>query len=186
MRKVSDYAGELVVIYLGKEAVGGSFIYCEGKRPRLYSQGILHNDKELLRRGVGTAVYLCSFDHLAKKGFGEVHMGWSRAVLSDGSLYFKERFGFRIEETSAHGHFLECANPSEAVNECLNRMGLVHYRRGNTRAAVFNLNTGGSIDKVLEQKQAQAIRLDLDGVDVIDSNQSRSRAFYPNRKENLG
>jgi len=178
LSRVSGNQGELIMIYLGKEAVGGSFIFYEDDRPRLFSQGVLRNDKELMRRGVGTAIYLCTFDYLSKKGCREVHMGWSRAVLSDGSLYFKQRFGLKFEETSVIGHFLRYSNASEAAKECLQHMGFVHYRHGKTKAALFMKNVTAATNAVLMKKQAQVDALGLDGVDIIDLSQSGPRKVY--------
>ena len=182
MSKVRANRGELIMIYLGKEAVGGSFIFYEDGRPRLFSLGVLPNDKDLMRRGVGTAIYLCSFDHLSKNGFREVHMGWSRAVLSDGSLYFKQRFGLKVEETSVIGHFLRYSNASEAAKECLKHIGFIHYRHGKTKAALFRKNVTAGSDTVLLQKQAQVEALGLDGIDVIDLSQPGLPAFHRESK----
>lgn len=180
MSRVRADQGELIMIHMGRDAVGGSFIFYEDGRPRLFSQGVLRNDKDLMRRGVGTAIYLCSFDHLSKNGFRGVHMGWSRAFLSDGSLYFKQRFGLKVEETSVIGHFLRFSNASEAAKECLKHMGFIHYRHGKTKAALFRKNVTADSDAVLFQKKAQAEALGLDGVDVIDLGQSGP--FTPYRK----
>lgn len=182
MSKVRANRGELIMIYLGKEAVGGSFIFYEDGRPRLFSLGVLRNDKDLMRRGVGTAIYLCSFDHLSKNGFREIHMGWSRAVLSDGSLYFKQRFGLKVEETSVIGHFLRYSNASDAAKECLKHMGFIHYRHGKTKAALFRKNVTAGSDTVLLQKQAQVEALGLDGMDVIDLSQPGPPAFHRKSK----
>ena len=182
MSKVRANRGELIMIYLGKEAVGGSFIFYEDGRPRLFSLGVLRNDKDLMRRGVGTAIYLCSFDHLSKNGFRNVHMGWSRAVLSDGSLYFKQRFGLKVEETSVIGHFLRYSNASDAAKECLKHMGFIHYRHGKTKAALFRKNVPAGSDTVLLQKQAQVEALGLDGMDVIDLSQPGPPAFHRKSK----
>jgi hypothetical protein len=157
--------------------VGALFFYEDG-RPRLFSQGILRNDKDLMRRGVGTAIYLCSFDHLSKNGFRDVHMGWSRAFLSDGSLYFKQRFGLKVEETSVIGHFLRYSNAAEAAKESLKHMGVIHYRHGKTKAALFRKSVKADPDTVLLQKQAQVETLGLDGLDVIDLSQSGPHAGY--------
>ncbi len=182
MSKVRANRGELIMIYLGKKAVGGSFIIYEDGRPRLFSLGVLPNDKDLMRRGVGTAIYLCSFDHLSKNGFREVHMGWSRATLSDGSLYFKQRFGLKVEETSVIGHFLRYSNSSEAAKECLKHMGFIHYRHGKTKAALFRKDVTTGSDTVLLQKQAQVEALGLDGIDVIDLSQPGPPAFHRKSK----
>jgi len=178
MSRVRSNQGELIMIHMGKDAVGGSFVFYEDGRPRLFSQGVLRNDKDLMRCGVGTAIYLCSFDHLSKNGFSDVHMGWSRAVLSDGSLYFKQRFGLKVEETSVVGHFLRYSNASDAARECLKHMGFIHSRHGKTKAALFRRNVKADADKVFLQKQAQVEALGLDGLDIIDLRQSGSRKRY--------
>lgn len=186
MSKVSGASGELLVIRMGARVVGGSFIVREHGRPRLYSQGILGNEKELMRRGVGTAIYLCSLDHLTDRGFDDVHMGWSRAFLGDGSLYFKQRFGFRVADTSEIGHFLKCPDPSEAGREWLRHMGVVHYRRGETRALLFGDALSGDSDSVFRQKRIQAEALGLNAFDIVAPNQAGAGNLVESGRRKVG
>lgn len=160
--------GELVVIRMNGKPVGGSFIVYDGDQPRLYSEGVLNNDKELLRKGVGTAIYLCSFDYLAAQGFTSVHMGRSRALLSDGVLYFKQRFGLHITGCSLTGHFFKCTNPSNAAAAFLHNTGLIHFRGNRKSAASFVSDSLADPSDVLAEQQRQASDMGLDGVEVVD------------------
>ena len=168
MSRVKHDKGELVMIYRGNDAVGGSFVVQEKGRPRLYSQGVLQNDKNLFRLGVGTAVYLYSFDHLADCGFDEVHMGWTRALLSDGSLYFKQRFGFLVRESSEIGHFFNSASVTLAAIKYLENTGFISYRRGVKSAELFRASDAESSVKLLDQKRLQCSAMGLSRINVTD------------------
>ena len=179
---VQESNGRLVVIRRDSEPVGGSLIIEDKGRPRLYSQGILHNDIGLKRSGVGTAVYLYSFDHLLESGYSDVHMGWSRALLSDGSLYFKQRFGLRLAEASRQGHFISHAEDSDVAADFLSNTGLLHSRRGPIRAAVFQ--TGGAKQKALvSDKLAQCWAMGVDNPSVIHLEAERPRPYARDRKQ---
>jgi hypothetical protein len=168
MSRVHNDNGELVMIYRGAEPVAGSLIYMENSRPRLFSQGVLQNDKELLRAGVGTAVYLFSLDHLSQRGFKEINMGWTRALLSDGSLYFKQRFGLCVSEASAIGHFLTWSPTSDVARKYLENTGFIHCRRGVMRGALFRASGSDASEDLVNQKLAQCKAIGLHRVNVTD------------------
>ena len=138
MTRVSQGEGELVLIEREGQAVGGSFLVYDQGQPRLFSEGILNHDKALLRAGVGTAVYLFTFEHLFNNGFQTAHMGRSRTFLSDGALYFKQRFGLKITDCSDSGLFLRAVNDRPATIGFLRANPFLHFRGGQLRAALFS------------------------------------------------
>jgi hypothetical protein len=164
---VLDQEGRLVLISKGGTEVGGSLIIHEAGRPRLYSQGILNNDRELKRNGVGTAIYLCSYDHLVSEGYSEVHMGWSRALLADGSLYFKQRFGFQYHAASPNGHFINYSGATSACNEFLVNCGFIHSRYGAAKATIFRSEDDEQTGQI-KNKQAMCRTMGLASINVVD------------------
>lgn len=176
--RVRDDNGRLVMIYHGEKAVGGSLIVQENGMPRLYSQGVLNNDKDLMRLGVGTAIYLYSFDHLLDQGYSLVNMGWSRALLTDGSLYFKQRFGLEIQKSSEIGHFLKHASESQPASEYLAQTGFLQHLRGKTSAVLFGASDLDRDAGLIAQKKKQCESMGIDQVATIDLKRSTQTAAY--------
>lgn len=176
----------LIMIYHGEKAVGGSLIIQENGLPRLYSQGVLNNDKNLMRLGVGTAIYLYSFDYLLNEGYSRVNMGWSRALLTDGSLYFKQRFGLEIQNTSPIGHFLKHAPESQPASECLAQTGFLQHLRGETSAVLFGASDSDRDAGLIAQKKIQCESMGIDQVTTIDLKRSKQASAYRELQEKNG
>ena len=168
MARVAAGDGRLVQIRIGGEPVAGSLIIVENGRPRLYSLGVHEDDRPLMRYGVGTAIYLYSYDHLVESGFSDVHMGWSRSLLSDGTLYFKQRLGLRLIDTSPIGHFLVPGNQSEAATQFLGQTGFLHRRRGPIRAVLFKSASLERQDKYFSRRNMQCQSMGVKHIDVVD------------------
>jgi hypothetical protein len=168
MARVAASDGRLVQILVDGEPVAGSLIIVENGRPRLYSLGVLEDDRPLMRYGVGTAIYLYSYDHLVESGFTDVHMGWSRSLLSDGTLYFKQRLGLRLMDTSPIGHFLLPGHRSEAARQFLGQTGFLHRRRGPIRAILFKSDALERQDKYFSRRNMQCQSMGVKHIDVVD------------------
>ena len=177
---------QLIMIHQGEQAVGGSLIIQENGLPRLYSQGVLNNDKNLMRLGVGTAIYLYSFDYLLNEGYSRVNMGWSRALLTDGSLYFKQRFGLVVQNTSPIGHFLKHAPESRAASECLAQTGFLQHLRGKTSAVLFGASDSDRDAGLVAQKKMQCESMGIDQVTTIDLKRSKQGSAYRKLQEKRG
>jgi hypothetical protein len=159
--------GELVLISRDGQPVAGSFIVYDAGKPRLFSEGVLHSNKDYLRMGAGTALYLYSFDHLRRRGFRWVNMGRSRAFLSDGVLYFKERFGVELTEPSDSGVFVQVLRLSPATRAFLDKNPFVHVRGRRLRGCVLTgeLTACGKWREIAMHRMR---RLGVDTIDVID------------------
>lgn len=169
LQRMNDGEAELVSIRLAGREVGGSLIVYDNGQPRLNSCGVLNNDRTLLRDGVGVAIYLCSFDHLAGNGFDKVHMGYSRALLSDGGLYFKRRLGLRVTGTTTSGYYFRPARDSAAMRDFLANTGFIHIRRNSTRAAIF-ADTKDMLSQQTQLRQRElAENLGIRKIDFIES-----------------
>jgi hypothetical protein len=122
LQRVADGEAELVSIRQGDRAVGGCFVVYDDGEARLFSQGILDADRDLLRQRVGVATYLFSFIHLLEQGFDRANLGRSRPFLTDGALQFKLERGGRISGTTGTGiaFSLETATPGAQEILCAN------------------------------------------------------------------
>ena len=137
-RYVQQSGGELLVVRLQNRPVAGSFVVYEKAGPRLFSGGVLNRDRTLLRKGVGTAIYLLSFDHLRSRGYSSVNLGRTRPFLSDGALYFKRRFGLTITDVSCTGLLTPTNARTPAAAQFLKNNGLIHLRKGSLRSAFLS------------------------------------------------
>lgn len=160
--------GELVFVLRDEQPVAGSFVIYENGQPRLLSAGVLRRDKTLMRHGVGTALYLFSFDYLYSKGFRSVHMGHSRSFLSDGALYFKQRFGLQVRQVSNTGSYLSVTSNSLALRSFLINTGFIHYRRNSIRAATVSESHDPDSIKVIAQRRDLATNLGITNIDTIE------------------
>lgn len=178
LKRMSDGEAELLSIRMAGKAVGGSFIVYDDGQPRLNSSGVLNKDKELLRDGVGIAIYLKSFDYLAERGFDKVHMGFSRAFLNDGALYFKQRLGLHVTEPTTIGYRFRPISNSTALENFLANTGYIHVRNGSIRAAIYT-GTSGSASQQYEIRQRElAENIGIRDIDLIERGDRASAYDY--------
>lgn len=178
LKRMSDGEAELLSIRIAGTAVGGSFIVYDDGQPRLNSCGVLNKDKKLLRDGVGIAIYLLSFDYLAERGFDKVHMGYSRAFLNDGALYFKQRLGLNVTEPTTIGYRFRPVSDSKALENFLANTGYIHVRSGSTRAAIY-VGAGGTAKQQCEIQQRElAENLGIRDIDLIERGDRESVFDY--------
>lgn len=167
LQYVHDSKGELLVIRLHGKAVAGSFVVYEKNAPRLFSGGVLDRDQGLLRKGVGSAIYLLSFDHLRSKGYKVVNMGRTRPFLSDGGLYFKQRFGLTLTDVSRTGMLLPSHARTPAAADFFGNNGLIHFRKGALRGALLETRGTPEDDSLLSSQEQLAYSLGINELDTI-------------------
>ncbi|MEM7293950.1 MAG: hypothetical protein AAF420_11225 [Pseudomonadota bacterium] len=131
------HKAELVLIHQDNEVVAGSFIVYEHGRPRLFSEGVLNADKRYFRAGVGSAIYLFSYQYLAEKGFSRVNMGRCRAFINDGVFYFKRRFGLEVIGDLGRGMLIKKISDSASAREFFISNPFVQLKRGRFSAVAF-------------------------------------------------
>ena len=173
MARTQRGEGELVVITQNGQPIAGSFIVYDAGKPRLFSEGVLHANRDYLRMGAGTAIYLYSFDHLRRRGFQRVNMGRSRAFLSDGVLYFKERFGLQLTDPSDSGVFVQLLRLSPATQAFLDQNPFVHVRGRRLRGSVL-AETLTACQKGRATAIARMRRLGINTIDAVDGSRQRT------------
>lgn len=164
---VRNSKGELLLIQLRGHAVAGSFVVYEDDMPRLFSGGVLNHDRNLLRKGVGAAIYLLSFDYLRNKGYLAVKMGRTRPFLSDGALYFKQRFGLTVSSVSHTGLLMSAHVRTRASALFMQNNGLIHLRNGVVRAALLHAGSGSDIGRVARNQKELAQSLGITEFDQL-------------------
>lgn len=168
MRLAANSDAELVLIRAGGHPVAGSFIVYERGQPRLYSGGVRDRNPFYLRQGAGSAIYLFSLDYLAKQGYSTVDLGRSRAFLSDGALYFKQRFGLQITGASPIGVFLRPLSARPGICRFLQNTGFIAGHRTGLQVLLYADSRDPGGREKLKAKASQAADLGLREVDIVD------------------
>lgn len=137
LERVTNGEGDLVLIHQGDDTIAGSLIVYDKGQPRLFSEGILDADKRYMRQGVGSAIYLFSFQYLIEKGFSRVNLGRCRAFVNDGVFYFKKRFGLEIIGELQKGMLLKNVSNSPASIKILSSNPFVYLKGGKRFIAHF-------------------------------------------------
>ncbi|NIL95430.1 MAG: GNAT family N-acetyltransferase [Woeseiaceae bacterium] len=135
--KAESGEAELVYISDAERPVAGSLIVYDDGQPRLLSLGVLHADRHYYRAGVGSAIYLFSFQHLLDEGYETVDIGRTRPFLRDGTLYFKRRLGMTLTTGTEHGFFMKVLNNNPGVREFLCSSPFVYAEREQLRGVAF-------------------------------------------------
>ena len=133
---------EFDLLFLQKKAapgehLAGMFIVYEPAAPRLWSVGVRDADRQLVRDGVLSGLYLFSFEFLAGRGYDRVFMGGSRPFLDNGVLVFKCRYSQRITSARWEGFGLKILKLTPAVKSCLIQNPFVFRSHGKIYGAVF-------------------------------------------------
>jgi hypothetical protein len=119
LQRLGQRTCELLWILENDRPIAGSLIAYDPLMPRLWSSGILNANPSLKRKGVGTALYLLSFQHLFERGHKRINLGRSRPFLNDGAAYFKRRFGPTLFDPSPEAYELTIVNPTAPLLDSL-------------------------------------------------------------------
>ncbi len=130
-------ACELLLVKKGDEPVAGMVIRMEGQLPRLWSQGLKEGNLSHLRHGAAAATWYFASQHLRDQGFKRMHMGLSRAFLSDGVLRYKAKWGTRMRYCLPMGFVLKLLSPSRGLKSFLLTNPFAHLDKGQLWGAVF-------------------------------------------------
>ena len=124
-------------------------IIYEPTGPRMWSVGVRDGNREYVREGALAAAYHFSFEHLLKKGFTKVNMGWSRPFLKDGVLQFKKRLSQSVTAGRWQGFSLKVSSLTPAVKSFLVNNPFIFLANGRLHGAVF-ADTLLTLEKIME------------------------------------
>lgn len=129
---------ELYWIMQDGERLAGQIVLYEPDRVRAWCLGVKQGARELVRSGVIAALYQAEIEHLARNGYARLHVGASRAFLTDGALRFKRKWGMRIVDHSDRGFLFMPRRASDAMRSFLARHPFVCVSGyGKMQASVF-------------------------------------------------
>lgn len=119
------------------EYLAGLLIIHEPQVPRLWAFGVRDGDRQLVRDGVLSALYLFSFEFLAAAGHRDVFMGGSRPFLRDGVLNAKRRYAQRLTAARWQGFGLKILKLTPAVKTFLLGNPFIFRSHGKIYGAIF-------------------------------------------------
>ena len=88
--------GGLIWIGAAGERLGGMLVERAGESVRTWAVGTRGGDAALMKKGVVTALYYHAVQYATECGCRTMEFGGTRAVLSDGVLVHKRRWGVRV------------------------------------------------------------------------------------------
>jgi len=148
--------GGILWVHRDGERLSGALLERNGKRVMLRALGTADGDLGLVRQGVLAAVYHFSIEAARQWGCTEIGLGMSRALLQDGVLRYKHKWGGSLEK-GRHSNFevLMGWNRIQGVaGDFLSHTSPVFCEPGGY-AAVHALDTGrpaGTEDALLARK----------------------------------
>ncbi|HEX7652369.1 MAG TPA: hypothetical protein VF607_02610 [Verrucomicrobiae bacterium] len=117
--------------------LSGLLVIYEPQAPRLWSVGVRDGDRDLVRQGVLSAMYLFAFEYFTQQGYRSLFMGASRPYLKDGVLNFKRRYSHRLTGCRWEGFGLKILRLTPAVERFLEQNPFIFRTGGRLQGAVF-------------------------------------------------
>jgi hypothetical protein len=156
LSRFSQQQSELLLIKQGATAIAGSVLLYDDDIPRRWADGVLDAAREHLAKGVISALYLYSSEHLRGQGVERIGLGLSRPFLSDGVLTFKRKWGLRLTDYSEAGCRLHLGTNTPAVQAFLGHNPFIAWDDHGPYLAVFK-----QVDKALQEKDLTKLRSEM-------------------------
>ncbi len=163
--------GELLFTLRDAEPVAGELIIYEKGRAMTRTIGVKNADRQLIRQGVISASTLNTIRHVREKGFSRLHMGSCRAFLTDGSLFYKKKWGLRFIGHDRYGHLLRILQLSSGVKAFLENNPFVYAEDRKLWGAVFE----GEEERDSSELEARASKLTIAGLQGMAVYRTRSQ-----------
>jgi len=138
----------LFITHQGKRIAGQVIDYSKTK-PRLWSLGVLNSDKHYLSMSCIAACYIFSAEHLKNKGFSVMHIGKSRAIINDGALQFKVKWGIHVSGFLDKGFLITAID--EKNENFFQHSPFIFNNKGELTSAVINKNFNSLSEKVQKE-----------------------------------
>jgi len=144
--------GDLMFITQEGEQIAGILITYTTAKAWLWIMGTKNGDLEYIQTGAGLAMYYYAFKYLQEKGYQKIGMGLSRALLRDGALQYKKKWGLEITGADSIGYLIKPTMVNEAVKGFLINNPFIFINKTGLSGAVFV-----SADKTLNDKAVKIL-----------------------------
>jgi hypothetical protein len=127
--------GDLIQVFDGEKAVTGEVISFipDASRAKLECIGVLHGDREYVRRAAISAIYYFRLIHLKEKGYAEIDLGASRGFLQDGVLQYKKKWGMHVTKAKGSRFVLHGFAKTEGARSLLINHPFISYDHDQDR-----------------------------------------------------
>ena len=128
--------GGLIWVRHCGERVAGILFERSGGSLHLWAEGTRDGDASLVKRGVITALFFHAIKYAAESGCAVVEFGGTRAILSDGVLRYKRRWGMsvRVKPANQFYYLVRWAKWNASTAALLADLPLIH--QNGTRLTV--------------------------------------------------
>jgi hypothetical protein len=127
----------LLIINRDSEPVAGCIVSVKGTRGCLWMLGVKSGDVGHIQNGVMSAIYYYSIKFLHERGCRTITVGMSRALLDDGVLTYKKKWGMKITGISPAGYYLKVLKTNENVLKMLQHNPFIAQGPDGLHVALF-------------------------------------------------
>jgi hypothetical protein len=144
--------GDLMFITQEDEQIAGILITYTTEKAWMWIMGTKNGDLEYIQTGAGLAMYYYALKYLCDKGYQKVGMGLSRALLRDGALQYKKKWGLEITGTDSISYLIKPVMENEAVKSFLINNPFILRNKTGLSGTVFI-----SADKTIDDKDIDTL-----------------------------
>ncbi|KAF0192808.1 MAG: hypothetical protein FD165_578 [Gammaproteobacteria bacterium] len=119
------------------EPIGGIVVGRNAENMYARSLGLISHEKELLKTGVMSALYLACFERARSYGYDRVGFGLTGSFLNDGLLRFKKKWGLQLVDECKQGIWLQFNNATPAVGSFLTNNPFIYRQDDKIHGATF-------------------------------------------------
>jgi hypothetical protein len=149
--------GTILLAKRGIEYVSGALITVSvtEKVPIFSYVGVKDGMKEYVTDGAISALYLHAILWAKERGYTLVDCGHSRPLLNDGLLFYKKRWGMRIQKSTRNHRslYLHIGDPNPCLSEFLTDNLLITYEGDSLKGLLFKQS-----DESLTSQRIEAIK----------------------------
>ncbi len=134
----TEKRGELILA--GDSAgnsIGGIVLERTTEKLSARSLGLISKEKDILRTGVMSALYLACFERAKSYGYDSVGFGLTGPFLNDGLLRFKKKWGLQLVNRCQQGIWLQFNKATSAVESFLINNPFICRHGGKLHGVTF-------------------------------------------------
>ncbi|MFC1812360.1 hypothetical protein ACFL03_06670 [Thermodesulfobacteriota bacterium] len=133
------HRGKLLLVKNETEYVSGMLIHHETSPPLICYLGVRGGRKAYVKQGAISALYLYTILWAKEQGYRELDFGHCRPLLTDGVLWYKKKWGMRIQKSMRRYRtvYLSLCKPDADLNEFLIKNPLICVDGGHFKGIIF-------------------------------------------------
>ncbi len=158
---------DLFLIKKDGMVIAGALVSHNEKFGRLLAFGVLGGKDEYIREGVMTALYYFPIKFLHERGCRRICLGRTRAFINDGVMFYKKKWGYKINEEASTGFFIKVIRLDPSVIGFLRENPYITVEKGES-SVVFYRESKEAAPEVLNSLQKNYLTNGFDNI-IISS-----------------